>query len=535
MVYQCRSAALLLLAFATFVFAEVQVYQPDKLYKRSTDFGLRAGKSEVPVLSYDKYDYAHFSFDGEIELEVEVKGKVPLSKISLVSSRFDRHNQLKLKKNTVVWRLKEEKYFILKVEGAKELVIAVDPIDTNAPDPFGPGIYNVASGKYRASRDGKQLSTPSFVAALADAADSKAASPTVYVPRGMYLVGNLVLPSKTSLYLAPGAVLRFTGRPEDYTEHWAKDGEGRSGTNWITTAENSTDIRIFGRGTIDGDAFAYKDANFAPSILVPTLTKNFIFDGPILRESGSTAVNVIRSSDVHIAHMKVFNRITDMTDNGSVDILESQNVTVRDSIGISEADSFTTKASKPPAPDRPTLPGSPQNGLDILFKDCLAWTVNYGFKVGQGAVTDQTNIKFLGSTVYDAAVAMGIHKKWGNGIVSNVTFENMIVKSTTYTTSHLSGMVGSWLALFIEDGKAGVGPINDVHIKNVLVMVGGGSEPLISGVAGANVTNVTFTNIWVPKDATTNPTPAASLEDLGLKNLRFTANITLHDGPSEEE
>ena len=76
---------------------------------------------------------------------------------------------------------------------------------------------------------------------------------------------------------------------------------------------------------------------------MPILTKNFVLDGPILRDSGSTALNVIRSEQVTITNVKVLNRIEDMVDvsisrrsesfvdltihntqNGSVNLVESQ-------------------------------------------------------------------------------------------------------------------------------------------------------------------------------------------------------------------
>ncbi|GLB38432.1 putative glycosyl hydrolases family 28 [Lyophyllum shimeji] len=519
---QCRSAAFLL-ALAAFALAKVQVYEPPSIYKRSEGFRLKAGGQKVTVLAHDKYDYAHFSADSGSDIEVTVRGKVPIKKISIVSSRFDYYNKPKLHKNTLSWRLQDHKYYILKIEGLRELVVAVDPLETAVPPNAGPNIFNVVSAKYKADKLGNRLTTHAFAAAIADAGQSPRDNPIVYVPAGVYLVGNLVLPSKVSLYLAPGAVLRFTGNPKDYTEHWMQDGEGRAGTNWISTAHNSTDVKIFGRGTIDGNAYAYKDAKFAPSIVVPVLTSRFTFDGPILRESGSTALNVVRSSAVNITNLKVFNRIEDMEDNGSVDLVESQNVTVSDAIGISVADTFTTKASKPPGPGVLTWPGTPMSSSNILFQNCLGWTANYGFKVGQGAMSDQKNIKFFGNTVYDAAVGMGIHKKWGPGSATNVTFENMIIKSTSYTTSHLSGMVGSWLALFVEDGKAGVGPISNVHVNNVMVLGDGGSTPLVSGLPGANVSNVEFRNIWLPQATH----PAASLQDLGAEEMKFTTNVTV--------
>ncbi|KAG6841978.1 hypothetical protein C0991_004469 [Blastosporella zonata] len=527
MVSQCRCAALF--ALVSIVTAEVHVYEPPALYNRSTAFHLKAGGKKVTVLDHGAYDYAHFSADSGIDINVHVLEKIPLKSMSIVASRFDYHNSPRVHKNTVSWKLNDHKHFILKIDGVRELIVAVDPPEVNPPLATGPNIFNVASAPYKADKLGSRLTTHAFDAAIAAASQSPRDNPIVYVPAGVYLIGNLILPSKTSLYLAPGAVLRFTGNPKDYTQDWAKDGEGRSGTYWISTAQNSTDIKIFGRGTIDGNAYAYKDHLFAPNLIVPVLTSHFTLDGPILRESGSTALNVIHSNSVDIRNLKVFNYIEDMEDNGSVDIVESQNVTVSDTIAISVADTFTAKATKPPTNSVPSVPGGLQPLKDILFQNCLGWTANYGFKVGQGAVSSMTAIKFLNSTVYEAAVGMGIHKKWGSGTASNITFENMIIKSTPYTTSYLGGMVGAWVALFIEDGGVGVGPITDVLVKNALILSSGGSHPLIRGTAGANVSNVVLQNVWLP-DATQ---PAHSLKDFDLHHMKFINNITVVNSMSQ--
>ncbi|KAG6877468.1 hypothetical protein C0993_007085 [Termitomyces sp. T159_Od127] len=86
-------------------------------------------------------------------------------------------------------------------------------------------------------------------------------------------------------------------------------------------------------------------------------------------------------------------------------------------------------------------------------------------------------------------------------------------------------MVGLWIALFIENGKEGVGPITNVHVKSVLIGAEGGSQPLVSGVDGANVSNVEFGDLWLLK--ATNP--ASFLQDLDLENSDFASNIAVVD------
>ena len=327
--------AFFLLAIATFALGKVQVYRPATIYPRSAQFSLRASGKKVPIIgeaflrplanfffthltfngsAYDHYDYAHFSADNGEKMTVRVHGKVPIHKYSIVYSRFDTYSKPDLKKNKLVWKLQDHKYYILKIKGLRELVIAVDPLETNVPRSSGKNIFNIADRSYGADRHGHVDSTEALSKALLDASNSVEESPIVYVPAGVYSVQNIVLPSNVSLYLAPGSVLRLKASPQELRSDWTSDAEGRSGTNWITTAHNSTNIKIFGRGTIDGRGHKYSDEKFAPSLVVPILTKNFVLDGPILRDSGSTALNVIRSEEVTITNVKILNRIEDMVD-----------------------------------------------------------------------------------------------------------------------------------------------------------------------------------------------------------------------------
>jgi len=532
MVNQCRWTAFFLLTIATFALGKVQVYHPATIYPRSAQFSLRAGGKKVPIIAYAHYDYAHFSADNGEQIEVHVHGKAPIDKYSIVYSRFDTYSPPELKKNNLVWKFQDDhNYYILNVKGLRELVIAVDPLETDVPTSSGKNIFNIADRSYGADRHGHVDSTEALTKALLDASNSVEDSPIVYVPKGVYSVKNIVLPSDVSLYLAPGSVLRLKASPEELRSDWTSDGEGRSGTNWITTAHNSTNIKIFGRGTIDGRGHKYSDQKFAPSLVVPILTKNFVLDGPILRDSGSTALNVIRSEQVTITNVKVLNQIEDMVDNGSVNLVESQNVIVKDALAISVADTFATTATEPARPDAPTWPGALRNASDIVFTNCLAWTANYGFKVGQGAMSDQSNIKFLASTIYDSAVGMGIHKKWGPGSVSDVTFDQIIVKHMRHTTSYLTEEIGSWIALLVEDGGSGVGPITDVDVKNILVLHNEGISPLINGVEGAPVSNVRFDNVYLMEG---KGSEAASLHDIGFGEMVYAHNITFPANEAEE-
>jgi polygalacturonase len=71
---------------------------------------------------------------------------------------------------------------------------------------------------FGAKGDGRNLNTKAIQAAV-DACAARGGG-TVVVPPGDFSSGTVVLKSRTTLYLAPGAVLRGSGNLADYLSDW---------------------------------------------------------------------------------------------------------------------------------------------------------------------------------------------------------------------------------------------------------------------------------------------------------------------------
>lgn len=166
----------------------------------------------------------------------------------------------------------------------------------------------------------------------------------VYVPAGVYKTGNLILKSNVHLYLSGGSVLRYTGAPEIYEPLYTK--LGRNFTYWIRTDLNSSNIKITGRGIIDGDGKAtYSNSkNLGLTVLAPMWMSNFFFSGPIFKEASFWNTIVMYSNTMQFQNLKILDRF-DMGENDGIDIVESSNVTVSRVISTSWDDSFSTKTN----------------------------------------------------------------------------------------------------------------------------------------------------------------------------------------------
>ncbi len=281
----------------------------------------------------------------------------------------------------LIFSIKQAHYLIIKINDEKEFVVMIDPTETDVPNPAGTGVYNVLN--YNTDNTGAAITTG--IQAAMDAAAQHPGS-IVYVPAGLYLIGNLMLRNHTSLYLAGGSVLRFTGNPSDYTTLYTKSDLG-PGTWWIQTEFDSTNIKVYGRGTIDGNGYNTRKNKFMADLLVPVGTTNFKCDGVLVRDSSFWAVVPIQVEDALLTNIKILDR-HDVTQDDGIDVVESQRVTVRRAIAVANDDSFSAKTWPYQVGTTVPYPYTPRPQNDVLFEDCLAWTDCYGYKIGQGVWGD---------------------------------------------------------------------------------------------------------------------------------------------------
>ncbi len=467
-------------------------------HKASTVYTLTVNGVTVPVNGYAGYDYAEFSMGaGPADVVVTKLNGTAVGSASI--SPIKQGYRASLKGSTAAFTMRTAEYLIVRLDGQRRLVIAADPAETDKPPAAGPGVFNVTDSRFGADPTGAAISTTAVQKAL-DAASAYGSAAgnargIVYVPRGLYPVGNLELRSNTAVYLAAGAVLRVVADKSLYTVDAHKDSQKRDLTWWIQTEFGSKNIKLYGRGTLDGNGMAATKAGFGPNILVPIATSNFTLDGLTIREGGSWTVIPTRSNDLSFTNMKVFNRF-DMGENDSFDAIESQNVTVRRGIGISLDDSYSTKSWPKQVGITKKWPGDPEQVRNITFDRLLAWTICYGYKIGQGVVTDHDGVTFSNSVVYDAAVALGIHHKSGAGTARNVLFSNIDVE-------HLSNdndKHQTWLAFMIQDAyRDGAGPISDVRLSHINVRFKGSTPAVLRGFSEASsIRRVTFDSVRMP-------------------------------------
>lgn len=499
--------------------ATVSAYPQPSIYPASTAYAVTVNGVPVPVVGYASYDYAHYSQGrGKAVIRVTALGQTAINAYRVSPQKLTL--PATTSGNVLTVTLNRDEYLIIKIDAKKELVLAADPAETDRPKASGKGVFNVRSAPYDADPTGATMTTAALQKAIDDAAAHRGGRGVVYVPAGLYLVGNLILRSDVALYLEGGAVLRFSGRKADYTIHWHKDSQNRDITWWISTAPGSKDIKVYGRGTLDGNGYnATRTGDIGNNILVPMQTEDFDYDGLVVRDSGSWAVTPVRSEDLSFKNLKVFNRF-DMGENDGVDIIESQDVKVEHAIGVALDDPFSTKTWRADTDIARSWPGAPEKQQDVVFDDLVSWTFCYGFKVGAGILQDQEDITFSNGVVYDAAVGLGIAHSYGDAAAKGVTFRNIDIERLSFVNAGNR----TWLNFFVEERGTGTGPVSDVTVENIEVRDRGRTYGKLKGAsATAGLGGLTFKNVVMPGAAA----PATNLAELNLLDRAHVDGVTI--------
>jgi len=503
----------------------VIAYPLPTCYTLASQYNIDVNGTNIPIVdntygSTDIYNYAHFSFSGTMTITVTTSETISSYNISPLKDNISGT----VNGNALSFTLNSSKYLILKINNLPDLVIAADNLETDVPPSSGPGIFNVRSSQYSADSTGGSTATTAIQQAIDDA--SGVGGGIVYIPAGVYKCASIVLKSNVSVYLAGGAVLLATGNPEDFSKFYYKSSVKMNGTYFIytDTTHPTSNIKIFGRGTIDGNGYYMRTAKqWVNDLIVPLQTSYFTLDGIICRNSGLWAVIPTRSDHVVIKNTKHFNNNDKLYEDDGIDIQECQHVQLQHLIVISEDDAISTKTWTNYTDMAVSWPGSPELLDSVTADDCTTWSRCATFKIGFGSYQPQSNISVSNSTSYRSMRAIAINPAYGgNHNNSNIVFDNIDIEGFWPREGNQS----KWLDVYTShNGSAYGGPISDVEIKNINVRTFGSVASTIKGDDSLRQVNgVRLENVKVPGQ----PGYASSLSEMNIFDVNnFVNNITI--------
>lgn len=496
---------LCMLGFSLQVGAEVVVWDLPSCYPEDSRFKVKVDKMEVPVTSFTKlYSYCQSSFNKGVTVSVIVPEDIRSYHISPLVLGI----KAEISGNQLQFVMEKPQYLMIQINELPVLVFVADSLETDIPCASGEGIYNICSSTYQADPTGTLLSTTALQLAIDDA--NQNGGGIVYVPKGIYLCGSLVLKSNVSLYLARGAVIRATGRQKDYRTFYTKRSLNMDGTWFIYTEENASGIKIYGRGTIDGNGLEMRlKDKFLNNILVPLACSGFVVDGITFRDSGLWNIIVTRSDNVRLENIKVFNENEVAHENDAIDVQESQNVIVKHVMAIAEDDTYSTKTWTENTDIAANWWGDPEPLENVLFDDCFGWSRCATFKIGFGVFQNQCNVRFDNCVSYKSMRAIAVNHRYGGQVVKDVVFSNIDIEGFMPRI----GNECKWLDISVKAG----GIVKNIVLENIVIRDFGKDPSVFSNVHGATLDSVSFKNIRLPDGR-----KASSLRDM---NIEKSGNI----------
>lgn len=507
---------ILFISFVQHSISQVVAYPLPACYQKSAQFSVAVNSTEIPVTAYtDIYEYASYSFCGQTTVTITASETIKSFRISPLSLGINAT----VIDNKLTFTLDQSHYLIVKINSLKDLVIAADDLEKDIPSSSGNGVFNVLQSPYNADNTGTQVTTA--IQKAIDNANSQGGG-IVYLPAGVYLTGNIMLKSNVSIYLAGGAVIRGTGNMKDYITHFRKSSLDMNGTWFIYTATNANNMKIYGRGTIDGNGlFMRQNSSFLNNLLVLLQCSNFTIDGIVFRDSGSWGLTITRSNDVVIKNTKHFNENNVAYEDDAIDIQESQNVFVQHTIAVSEDDTYSTKTWNTSTDIASKWPGSPEILKNVVFDDCLAWSRCATFKIGFGVFMDQSDITFKNSTSYRSMKAIAVDHNYGGHTAQNITFENIDIEGFWPRKGNSS----KWLDFNVLTG----GTVKNIYVENINVRDVGNSSSVISATSTSTLDDVFFENIIMHG----SNEYAQTLEEMNVVANEYATNISIINNPTD--
>jgi polygalacturonase len=513
--------------------ATVVPYPLPACYSASSSFAVTVEGENIPVIRYDdhkntEYHYAHFSFSGTAQIRVTAKKNITSYKIRPESYGL---------KGTVSGRnltfaLSRSRYLLINIDNMQNLVIIADPLETNIPPASGTGIYNVKSVPYHADNTGSANMTNILQRAIDNA--SSAGGGTVYVPSGVYQISSLTMKSNVHLYLEGGAVLRGTGIQSDYVKENPRSNS-QSMTTFINFAEGASNLKIYGRGTLDcnGEALYDNGGGRDPGTLRicglrPNKNSNVIIDGIIVSHGRTWTVAPQQSDNIIIQNVKVFNS-ENRSENDGIDINSCQDVLVQHCFTYTNDDSLCVKACNSKS-FKSMIIGPPEDVYNITFDDIVTYGRCAGTKVGMQGITRTYNVWFKNIEVLRASRGIAIQHGQGKEIVEGIHFININIEDLVRRT---------YDPYPIEMQISAGGKVRNIEVTNVNFNKFGdgtskdgfnGANSVITGQSDASkIENVTFTNLKIAgKDILNSSSGRITIN-------RYTSEITFaaKDAPKD--
>jgi len=439
---------------ATIEFAELP-----EVYPVSSGFKVFIDSVEIPVSEFIVYDevqchYAQVDFEGSVTIRVITNESIVQHQI-----RPLRHGIMPTIEDTLLeHELDKPEFLAYNINDKEILFLLARPLETHIPGPESDSVMNILNSGVDPT--GATDETEKILTAIRQAAES---DKILFFPKGIYKVKQLDISKIDGLkiYMAPGAVLRGTGKGSDFQGWSPQLKPGDREIDHFIHITDSKNISISGRGTIDPRGMeVHKDLNGGEPLyeakqatmkirgLTTESSQNVYLEGILARGSSSQSAPSKGCDNVHISHSITLNYLY-VKNTGGFNLWGCTNSSVEDCFYYGGDDGYSAKAPE----------GYACHHLN--FENSVIFTRTRGITFGMQGEEDMHSVVFRNIDVISTRDGIDFKHNWGQGkwsdiLVENITVDEIIMEKDAY---------GNPINLQVQRG----GSIKDVTIRNVII------------------------------------------------------------------
>jgi hypothetical protein len=344
-------------------------------------------------------------------------------------------------------------------------IIQIAPATSSAKPASSEPIFNVR--QFGAKGDGITKDTAAFQRALDECASSGG---MVVVPKGNFLVGSLLLHSRTTLVLRRPATIIGSPDPDDYPLITVRyEGAMVPGHRALLYAENASDVAILGPGTIQGDNKVGNLRSPRGPVMVELVNcRNVMLDGFTDRYRRLWSVHLLFCQNVVARNLTIQ---TSMSNGDGIDVDSTNHISI-DNCDIDTGDDcISLKSGRGASAVQLARPTE-----DVLIRNCRFASDFAGIGIGSEMSGGIRNVEIENCDFTDGANAIYIKGRYGRaGFFENIHGENFNASTRTFLGINLrdSGIIG----IDPVPGKQGVPHARNISFSDVSVDV----ETLVDG------------------------------------------------------
>lgn len=480
-------------------------------------YSVTVNNQPVAVQKYNNIFYVQFPLVDTANIEITTDE--PANQYTLSPKSYNIPSNRN--GNKISFSLNDPRKLILHQANSldEKLFIFAEPPEEKPPQLSDANVTNIID--YGVDNTGQNEATPLIQKAIDEVSAKQG---ILYFPPGVYKTRELNLKSNLTLYLAPGSVLEATKE--------TNPSYGRG----LINIENANNVKIIGRGTINGNGTYWRPKGGWYSLILMKNANNISLRDILIQDPAVANVWMSYSENVNIYNIKILaSPQPEFLNTDGFDFWSSRNITIDNVLYKGTDDATSIGGDKN---------GAIQNSENINIKNSVFYGGN-GFKIGSSAKQD-----FIRNITYENIDVVFANEVSGFWPVTGANFENIYFKNIRVEDildapqKDKAALLWNWNIRPVswQEGSSSdkLGYIRNVYVYNLKVDDRGGAKSVFHGYDAQRNISVNFANFYLEGNQVLNSNDAYFDLQNQFIDLNFTnsnpaiVNINVPDSDASE-